>query len=276
MANPSISSASLIAASAASQATAGMHISMERISTGMKLNGAADDPADAAQASRLNNEIVGTEQLLKNAMNGRSLVDTAEGAHNEIENILQRMREISVQAANDTNDADDRQNLSLEMQELYQEIDRIASVTKFAGEPVMFDDFTSKKFHVGLDLDTQSIVEVTLKSMRPQSLFGASTDISIDDTASAIANIAAIDDAIQLVNAQRSVLGSISNRLASTVNNLTNVSLNLTETLGVIQDADYAIETTRLAMFQILQQSATAMLAQENASRSNVLSLFPR
>jgi flagellin len=470
--------ASLQASAAASSVNRDLETSMARLSTGKRINSAADDAAGVAIASRLSSEIRGTDQAIRNALDGQALIDTAEGGHKEIEAILQRMREISVQAANDTNSADDRANLQTEMMALNKEIDRIASVTTWAGNSVMDGGgSTSKTFslQVGAATGTKNQIEVTINAMGKTALgiSGGATattisalgtvaglthsasegTITFDDTATAAfsaviegetitgtltaadttatlrtasatdfaaqvnanstlaakgikavvmadsaivksgaaggagtvgavtvtsagndsgitftitgtdssgknisevltgANastatttatfktvtgvslssgaagavtigdgtdvdsiletgthsagaqaldgadvharvellhgaddmsssskamhaVTVIDAAIKTVNTQRSSLGAVSNRLSHTVSNMTNISTNLSAARGGIEDADFALETTNLAKNQILQQASTAMLAQANASKQNVLSLL--
>ena len=135
-----------MAQAAASSVNKDMELSMERLSTGKRINGAADDAAGVAIASRLTAEIKGTNQAIRNAMDGQAMIDTAEGAHQEIENILQRMRELSVQAANDTNSTIDRTYIQDEIVQLTAEIDRISSATSWAGQNRLDETFTSKKF----------------------------------------------------------------------------------------------------------------------------------
>jgi len=421
----------LMAQSAASSVNKEMEISMERLSTGKRINSAADDAAGVAIASRLTSEIRGTNQAIRNAMDAQALIDTAEGAHKEVVNILQRMRELAVQAANDTNSASDRTSLQTEMDELRDEIDRIAATTKWAGKNLLdggtpyngttvtavatsHSDLASFKFQVGSATTAKDMVTANIGAVSAQALSingtaaataadfdlttnvtlgtaagtgtsvqtaalsiatststaadsegaghlvftvtstgavantaGAATtsttdlsavyatgtfnfeidgnDISVvigagstnslntgiaDAIATAINNagltgiravandtsgevqivktmalsvsnrtnamtaVDALDTAIQTVNTQRATLGSLSNRLDNTVANLTNISNNLQAGRGRIEDADFAAETTNLAKSQILQQASTAMLAQANAAKQNVLSLL--
>ena len=383
-----------------------MEASMQRLSTGKRINSASDDAAGVAIASRLSSVIRGTDQSIRNPMDARSLIDTAEGAHKEIENILQRMREVAVQAVNDTNNALDRSNLQAEMDALFTEIDRIAGTTTWAGSKLINDsngkDFS---FQVGAAAGGQNEIDVSIGSMNTAGLllgsgpegvtgvapvtavpaknaytltkaafsftgaasigtvggidiigtettdytitlfdadgtlgtldvtgsdsntqkaaaiqnafsafgvaaeaggFGvelsysqvAATDevvgveevievqaninyISVEATTgqdnaagNALAGIRLIDAALERVNVQRSELGAISNGLNHTVNNLTNMSTSLTAAKGGIEDADFALETMELAKNQILQRASTAMLAQANASKQNVLGLL--
>ena len=437
--------AALRAAASASSVNRDMETSMARLSTGKRINAARDDAAGVAIASRLAAEIRGTDQAIRNALDGQALIDSAEGGHKEIENILQRMREVSVQAANDTNNTQDRSNLQAEMNALTTEIDRIASVTTWAGQKMMDSNGSSFSFQVGNATGDKNQISVNLNAMSASALGlggvgtistssypgefntndvtilsnvpgndtaigirlkpnttsgmvesystssspgvdidgsldpntkieilgieytipagtvsarlsnlaaqlqldgisttastipsngdpvlhvdasvladyatafgtnklllygdpldngdGGSNDAewntsqasvslvsnyvkptvildngpSINSSTNATAAIAKIDTAIKTVNTQRSELGAISNRLSHTVNNLTNISANLSTAKGVIEDADFAHETSNLAKNQILQQASTAMLAQANASKQNVLSLL--
>ena len=312
--------AALQAAAAASSVNRDMETSMARLSTGKRINAASDDAAGVAIASRLSAEIRGTDQAIRNALDGQAMIDTAEGGHKEVESILQRMREVAVQASNDTNSADDRMNLQTEMNAMVTEIDRIASVTTWAGNTLMngdtdgtADTFNTISLQVGAATGGANQIDVQIKSISAETLnlaavagadlgnnvlvisdaaaTQANTDADTtvydnantlndsasvaDDTAQAnsLNTIETIDRAIKTVNTQRSELGAVSNRLSHTVNNLSNISTNLSAAQGGIEDADFAKETTNLAKNQILQQASTAMLAQANASKQNVLSL---
>ena len=462
--------AALRAAASASSVNRDMETSMARLSSGKRINSASDDAAGVAISSRLTSNIRGTDQAIRNALDGQALIDTAEGAHKEVENILQRMREVSVQAANDTNNDQDRANLQAEMNALIAEIDRIASTTTWAGEKLMeAEGGTDFSFQVGANTGEKNQIKVTFDGMGSTALgfdataavaaiaqvgggqqdvtisagtqtsvsgnvisvgssipagfvingidagdysgnsvsgagdvngdgladlivgayyadsngndragessvvFGkadggvvnlsdvaagsstydasvvvggqtldftlstadnysaagtiatainsnsalqsagytaaaatsaqvsagthsagdvivttastpitqaavaaipASDSISLGTSPNALNAITKIDAAIQTVNDQRSKLGAVSNRLTHTVNNLTNISANLSAARGGIEDADFALETTSLAKNQILQHASTAMLAQANASKQNVLSLL--
>ena len=268
--------AALNAAASASSVNRDMETSMARLSSGKRINSASDDAAGVAISSRLSAEIRGTDQAIRNSLDGQALIDTAEGAHKEIENILQRMREVGVQSANDTNNTQDRANLQAEMDAMITEIDRIAGTTTWAGEQLMDEATgTTFSFQVGSATGTQNQIVVTLNSMNATKLGVLKTAIDLEtNMTSRLASITEVDKAIELVNNQRSELGAVSNRLNHTVNNLTNISSNLSAAKGGIEDADFALETTSLAKNQILQQASTAMLAQANASKQNVLSLL--
>jgi len=383
--------AALNAAASASSVNRDMETSMARLSSGKRINSASDDAAGVAISSRLSSEIRGTDQAIRNSLDGQALIDTAEGAHSEIENILQRMREIAVQSANDTNNSQDRANLQAEMNAMGTEIDRIAGTTTWAGANLMNGGSAGKdfSFQVGAAVGDKNQIAVNIDGMTMSDLsigtstvsaaftladnnFAAATeatagtvdftigsasdnsatanpnqvvisgivangkltiihptssdsftaDVILDDESTTAANmnaafkdlgvhaqvsndneitlslfevaqvttpttsidvssganartgITALDSAIETVNIQRSELGAVSNRLNHTVSNLTNISSNLSAAKGGIEDADFAVETTNLAKNQILQQASTAMLAQANASKQNVLSLL--
>jgi flagellin len=253
--------------------------SMERLSTGKRINSASDDAAGVGISSRLSAEIRGTNQAIRNTLDAQALIDTAEGAHKEVENILQRMREIGVQAMNDTNSTQDRANLDTEFVALKTEIDRVASGTAWAGQVLMDTGDSTFSFQVGGRTDNENQVNVTIKSMRTADIGGDAAGLRVNmartrTLGEAEASITIIDDALKDVNTQRSELGAVSNGLNHTINNLTNMSTNLSAAVGGIEDADFAIETTKLAKNQILKRAATAMLAQANASKQSVLTLL--
>ena len=273
----------LQAAAAASSVNRNMETSMERLSTGKRINSASDDAAGVAISSRLSSEVRGTNQSVRNALDAQALIDTAEGAHKEVENILQRMRELAIQAANGTNNTDDITNLEAEFTAMSREISRIGASTSFAGKALTDEDGKTFSFQVGSATGTQNQITVTINSIMSEHIGGPPADLQtitlieaagLDDLTETNAAIDAIDLAIKEVNTQRSELGAVSNRLNHTVNNLTNMSTNLSSAQGRIQDADFALETTELAKNQILQQASTAMLAQANASKQNVLGLL--
>ena len=278
--------AALNAAASASSVNRDMETSMARLSSGKRINSASDDAAGVAISSRLSAEIRGTDQAIRNALDGQALIDTAEGAHSEIENILQRMREVAVQGANDTNNGQDRDNLQAEVDAMVTEIDRIAGTTTWAGTSLMeTSGGTTFSFQVGAATGAQNQISISIGSMNATGISvgdGTNSLVLVKDSTSgdgsgdvnARSGIVLIDAAIKEVNTQRSELGAVSNRLNHTVNNLTNISSNLSAARGGIEDADFALETTNLAKNQILQQASTAMLAQANASKQNVLSLL--
>ena len=299
--------AALNAAASASTVNRDMETSMARLSSGKRINSASDDAAGVAISSRLSAEIRGTDQAIRNALDGQALIDTTEGAHKEVENILQRMREVAVQAMNDTNSSKDRINLFTETKAMSVEINRIASTTKWAGQTLMGDADgaggnsgtvgATFSFQVGasigeknqivINIGSIGFLDLTDKGIDGLNLIEPPTNAVDEDNPTAAEleafydnpdawkdEVTYIDNAIKNLNTQRSELGAVSNRLNHTVNNLTNISSNLSAAKGGIEDADFALETTNLAKNQILQQASTAMLAQANASKQNVLSLL--
>ena len=189
--------AAMRAAEAASISARSMETSMERLSTGKRINASSDDAAGVAIASRLTAEILGSNQAIRNSLDGQALIDTAEGAHNEIENILQRMREVAVQSSNDTNNAQDRQNLQAEMNAMSAEIDRIAGTTTWAGANLMEATTTSFSFQVGTATGTQNQIAVDIKSMNTGGLdlsggtagVAETTDITVAKTGTTAAQV---------------------------------------------------------------------------------------
>ena len=266
-----------MAQAAASSVNKEMEISMERLSTGKRINGASDDAAGVAIASRLTSEIKGINQSIRNAMDGQAMIDTAEGALDEVVNLLQRMRELAVQAANDTNSSVDRTNLDLEFDAASAEITRIEASTTWAGVKLLDGSGGTSgafSFLVGTGASGTAATDTVTHTFADLSTLITAGGTGITDNANADAEILLLDTSIAAVNSERAKAGSFSNRLDSTVSNLTNISNNLAAGKGRIEDADFAAETTSLAKSQILQQASTAMLAQANASKQNVLSLL--
>ena len=374
----------LSALASASANNKSLETSMGRLASGKRINSASDDAAGMAIAARLTSEIRGTNMAIRNASDGQALLDTAEGASNEVVNILQRMRELANQAANDTNNTQDRTNITGEMSQLKTEIDRIANTTSWAGIKLLDGSVPSSglNIQVGSNTSTHDKITVAISSITSASLgingaaaATAATGVAgVNDTATTLsqvvhtvagtlsvaANLAAgnlsvsfddvdgnatavtvvltagqagtsnqtrdavavllaqkindanvgftakaagdlsgsinitkgsmdvttnsaarstvtaIDAALNTVNTQRAALGATSNRLDSTINNLTNIATNLETGRGRVEDADFAGESTNMARAQILQQAATAMLAQANASKQGVLQLLQR
>jgi len=260
---------------------------MARLSSGKRINTAADDAAGVAIASRLQSEVRGINQAVRNALDAQAMIDTAEGALVEVTSILQRMRELAVQSANDTNNSDDRANLDLEYQALAAEIDRVQDSTTWADVQILDGSVNSGTFTylIGtgatgtVATDTfavtfDSLDDMAVTALGNGSAAAGSNTSEIDDQTNALAAILLLDTAIGKVNAERANLGSASNRLDHTVANLSNNAINLEDGRSRIEDADFAAESSALAKNQIMLQAGTAMLAQANASQQNVLSLI--
>ena len=284
MININTNYAAAFASNAAKRATAGVETAMERLSTGSRINYARDDAAGLAIATRLESEVQSLVMASRNAANAQSMLDTTDGALAETHSVLIRMRELAVQASNGTLDDTDRAALDAEFQQLESEIDRINSNTSFAG--VSLFDGSSKTFHIGTgnaDSDKVSHTftslaahQLDLDSFGPNNASGGNDDVDRDLTSADNAQtmLDEIDAAITTVSTERGELGALSNRLSSTIANLDQIGVNLNASKGRIQDADFAAESANLARTQVLQQAATAMLAQANASKGNVLSLI--
>lgn len=248
---------------------------MEKLSTGSKINSAADDAAGLAMASKFTSQIKGLDMAVKNANDGISMISTAEGALEEVGNMLQRMRELAVQSSNGTMTSDDRTYLDKEYQQLDKEIDRIEKNTQWNGTVVLDGTVGTSgtvTFQVSANFSSGGSDVITVD-------FGklATDTASLGDVktmAKANTAIGALDTAIKAVNEQRATFGAASNRLEHSVDNMTNISVNAEASRSRIEDTDYAKTTSELARAQIIQQAGTAMLAQANQSSQSVLSLL--
>jgi flagellin len=243
--------------------------SLEKLSSGFRINRAADDAAGLTKSEGLRAEIRGTNQAVKNAQDGISLVQTAEGALNEVHSILQRMRELAVSANNTaTNDGVAEQ---AEVTELLDELTAIGTRTEFSGQQVF--DGMARQFQVGAN--SADTMNVTINTLSATTVGAAGTDISlIDVSVDAGAAIDSLDTAIASVSSERSALGAKQNRMEHTIANLQVASENLSASESRIRDTDMAQEMVSFTRSQILQQAGTAMLAQANQVPQSVLSLL--
>jgi flagellin len=266
-----------------------MSAAMEQLSTGKKINSAADDAAGLAISSRMTAQIRGLDQAVRNANDGISMVNTAEGAMIEVTAMLQRMREITVQSANGTTDSDDRTYLNKEYQALATEIQRVATNTQWNGRDILTGDAASTgssavSFQVGANGGQTISVTIGDISSTGNTTFaalqssGASGSIATTTAASAqtvaTSTLTAIDAAIKDISEKRADLGAGSNQLTHAVDNLTSIKINAEESRSRILDTDYAQSTSELARTQIIQQAGTAMLAQANQLPQTVLALL--
>ena len=247
-----------------------MQNSMEKLSSGMRINRAGDDAAGLAISEKMRAQINGLDQASRNAQDGISLIQTAEGALNETHDILQRMREISVQSANDTNTDDDRAELQKELDALIEEVDRIAQNTEFNTQELLDGTYNDKEFHIGAN-ETQSIT-ISIGDMQAAEL--GIDELSINDQTSADGAIATLDEAIKDVSSERADLGAIQNRLEHTISNLDNASENLSAAESRIRDVDMASEMMEMTRANILSQASQSMLAQANQQPQSVLQLL--
>ena len=264
----------LQAASASYSVNKSMEESMQRLSTGKRINSAKDDAAGLQISQRLTAEIKGINMAMRNAADGHSILATAEGSMTEIHTILQRMRELAVQATNGTMGTADRVAVNSEFVALEAEINRINDNTTWAGIELTNGGFTTALggvFHVGPD-GGQTITHA-IENLATTAI-GLTAAITMATRAGANSAIAQIDQAISVVGTEREQLGAVMNRLDHAIANLSVVSTQLQISKGRIEDADFAAETSNLARTQVLQQASMAMLAQANASKQNILALF--
>lgn len=254
--------------------TNGLNTAFERLSSGYRINSAADDAAGLQITNRMTSQINGLNQAVRNANDGISVAQTAEGAMQETTNMLQRMRELVVQADNGINNEDDLAAIQEEIAEISAEIDRIANTTQFSGTNLLTGDYDAT-FLVGANGGEDEQVTITIGNMNAETLGVETDDIDVEDAAfDSEAALTAIDEAIQTVGSQRSELGAIQNRLQSTIANLSNISENVSAARSRIMDTDFAAETANLTKFQITQQASTAILAQANQRPQAALSLL--
>jgi flagellin len=266
---------SIVAQNAMSVNNRSMSKAMEQLSTGKRINSASDDAAGLAIANKMTAQIRGLNQAVRNANDGISMIQTAEGATKEVTNMLQRMRELAVQAANDTNTSGDRSALTAEATQLAEEITRIAENTTWNGMKLLdgsqFSASTSASFMVGANSGDTAIT-VAFQSITASAL--SVSALSFSSAGASTTALGTIDDALTTIDTFRATLGAKINRLNYAADNLSNVSQNTSESRSRIQDTDYATATTELARTQIISQAATAMLAQANQQPQSVLSLL--
>ena len=239
--------------------------SMQRLSSGLRVNSSKDDAAGLAIADRMNTQIRGINVAIRNANDGISMAQTAEGALATVTDALQRMRELAVQAQNGSNGSGDRANLDTEYQQLSAEIDRIATQTKFNGVAVIGSGATTTVFQVGANNgDTLAITTHTISAVTG----------GVDTVANASAALAAIDAKLDAINTDRATYGAAMSRFGMAIQNLQVTGENQSAARGRIMDADFATETANLSRAQILQQAGTAMVAQANQLPQQVLQLL--
>ncbi len=244
---------------------------LEKLSSGYKINRAGDDAAGLAISEKMRGQIRGLDMATKNAQDSISLIQTAEGALNETHAILQRMRELAVQSANDTNVSSDRAALQLEVDALAQEITRISTDTEFNTQKLLDGTFTDKVLHIGSNQDQK--IDLSIGDMSATNLIGASS-VSISTQDEANTAITTFDDALKVVSEQRAQLGAVQNRLEHTINNLGATSENLSAAESRIRDTDMAKEMMGFTKNNILMQAAQSMLAQANQQPQGVLQLL--
>ena len=261
------------AANASNSANKMLSTSMERLSTGKRINSSKDDAAGLAISTSMTSQIKGMSQGIRNANDGIALAQTADGALSEVSNMLQRVRELAVQSSSGTYQDSDRDAMQQEVTALTEQISDVLGTTKFNGNNLFS---TTSGTDVTIDIQTGAnsgeTVTLTSKAIDGTNIDATALDVSTSTAASTTMDN--VDLALADVNASRASLGAGQNRLESAINNLTNNVTNLSDARSRIEDADYSAETTAMAKSQILSQASTAMLAQANQSQQNVLSLL--
>ena len=246
----------------------------ERLSTGLRINKAGDDAAGLAVSEKLKNQIRGLNQAQRNAQDGISLIQTAEGALNETHTILSRMRELAVQSANDTLTASDRANLSTEFTHLYAEVERIANTTPFNTSPLLNSSGAATALTFQIGANGGDTLVFTTGSARATSLEVTMSALTITAQSVAASGISSLDAAINVVSKNRADFGALQNRLESTIRSLGVASENTSAANSRIVDADIAASMSELVRTQILQQAGISVLAQANQAPSLILSLL--
>ena len=264
---------------------AGLVTTMQRLSSGLRVNSAKDDAAGLAISERMLTQVKGMDAARRNANDGISLAQTAEGAMDEVTGMLQRMRTLAQQSANGSNSAKDREALQKEVDQLGAEINRISSATTFAGTKLLDGSFGGT-FQVGADANQTisfslsqaggfSISGIsTAASGAAATVFAGATSINISSQSTAQAVLGAVDSMLEVVDGKRAELGAVQNRMESTIRNQANISENVSAARSRIRDADFATETANMTKQNILQQAASSILSQANQRPQSALSLL--
>jgi Flagellin and related hook-associated proteins len=261
------------ASNASISASKMLSTSMERLSTGKRINSAKDDAAGLAISTTMTSQVKGMGQSIRNANDGISLAQTAEGAMGEVTNMLQRVRELAVQSSSGTYQASDRGYMQSEVTALTNQVSDVLTKTKFNGNSLFSTTAgTDKTFDIQVGANSGDTITLTSTAIDGTNIDATALDVT--DATKASTTIDNVDLALADVNANRASLGAGQNRLESAVNTLTNNVTNLSDARSRIEDTDYSVETTAMAKAQILSQASTAMISQANQSQQNVLSLL--
>jgi flagellin len=253
---------------------ASLATSMQRLSSGLRVNSAKDDAAGLAIAERMNTQVRGMNVAIRNANDGISLAQTAEGALGKLSDMMQRMRELAVQSANATNGAGDRANLDAEYQELAAEVTRTIGATRFNGIAILAGGAGPQVFQVGAN--SGETVTITTTDMSTDADVGAVTAGDLLTVGASSTALSDIDTALDTINSERALYGAAQNRFEAVISNLQIASENQAAARARIVDADFAAETANLSRAQILQQAGNAMVAQANQLPQQVLQLLQR
>jgi flagellin len=266
--------ASLMAQGSLSRTNKNLANSLARISSGMRINKAADDAAGLGVATNLETSVSSTRVAMRNTNDGISIIQTAESASHEVTDILQRMRELAVQSASETLDDDERSYIQDEFVQLSEEVERIASVTEFNGVALTNNTNTQIDVQVGIQNASTSRISIDLGDLRATALGVSSTQMSLASATSAQEALDTIDTALDSVNSVRSGFGAVQNRLDSALNNSQVYTEALSAAEAGIRDTDFAEETSNLTKMQIMQQAGVAALAQAKNINQSVISLL--
>lgn len=266
--------AAMMASGQLGRTNSALSTSLGRISSGLRINSAADDAAGLGVATNLETQVNSTRQSIRNSNDGISIIQTAEGATNEVTDILQRMRELAVQSSSETLDNDERAYIQTEFTQLTGEVARIANVTEFNGISLANNSVTSLDVQVGINNTSNDRISITLGDLRATSLGVDTGAVNLSTASQAQAALTIIDTALDSVNSIRSTFGAVQNRLDSAINNATVNTEQLAGARGAIQDTDFATETSNLTRLQIMQQAGVASLAQAKNINQSVISLL--
>jgi flagellin len=246
-------------------------VSMERLTSGKRINSAADDAAGLAVATKMTSQVMGTDQAVRNANDGISMAQTIDGAAEEMTSMMQRQRELAIQSLNGTYSSDNRTAMDAEFNALSSELARVATTTKFNGINVM-QAATATNIHVGWEDSTADSIALT--TIAGSAIATAVALLGVDSSANAALAITGLDTNMTTLSTARSGVGAVQNRLDHTISNLQNISENTSAARSNIQDADFAKESASLARDQVLQQAGMSMLSQANQASQNVLTLL--
>ena len=266
--------ASMMASGRLGRTNKGLSESLAKISSGMRINKAADDAAGLGVATNLETQVLSTRQAMRNTNDGISIIQTAESATNEVVDILQRMRELAVQSSSETLDDDERGYIQDEYEELAEEVARISNVTQFNGVALTNNTNTSLDVQVGANNTVNDRITIDLIDLRATALGVDTGSLSFATSTGAAAALSVLDTALDSVNTGRSVLGAAQNRLDSTLNNASVFTEALSAAESQIRDTDFASETSNLTKLQIMQQAGVAALAQAKNINQSVVSLL--
>ncbi len=262
---------SLVAQNNLNKSALSLSSAIERLSSGMRINSAKDDAAGSAISNRFTSNINGLTQAQRNANDGISMAQTAEGALASITDNLQRVRQLAVQAVNGTNTSADKVSIQNEISARLAEIDRTAAQTDFNGNKVLA---TAQTVSIQVGASDAQTIGVTLAKGDSASIGATAANIDVTNVSNDATRLATIDAALANVDAQRSALGAVQNRFTSVISNLASTTTNLTSSRSRIQDADYSVEVANMTRAQILQQAGTSVLSTANKSTQGVMALF--